>query len=83
MASLSEKLRQAQQQIKGYQTRVRNLNRHIRAAEKGKGIIMSKPLFRQIQRYLHPDTAMSDPKEFKRLNELSQEFNSFKILSPE
>ena len=83
IASLSEKLKQAQQQLKGYQTRVRNLNAHNRAVASGKGIRMSKPLFRQIQKYLHPDKAMSDPKEFKRLNELSQEFNSFKILSPD
>lgn len=44
---------------------------------------MSKRLYRQIQKALHPDQAHNDPKEFNRLNELSQEFNAFKILFPD
>ena len=77
--TLAEKLRQAQQQLKGRQTRVRKLEDWVRKHAAGKAILMSKGLYRQIHKALHPDLANSDAKENRRLTELAQEFNNYEI----
>ena len=51
-------------------------------AQQDRGIVMSSQLARAIRSSLHPDREVGNPKERKRLEDLSQEFNSFKIAPP-
>lgn len=83
LETLTEKLAQRDQQLKAAQTRVRNLKSELQSSYERKTIRMSKPLFRQIHKALHPDQAHSDPKEYRRLTGLAQEFNNFKIVYPD
>jgi hypothetical protein len=78
---LSEKLRQTQQQLKGYQTRVRNLNAQLSVVHTRKGIVMSKRLHRHFLKSLAG--GINDPNAPRHLTELAQEYNGFKIVHPE
>jgi hypothetical protein len=83
LETLAEKLRQTQQQLKAAQTRIRNLKAENITIRQRKTIPISKELLRTIRaKILHPDL-VTDPKEQKRLTRLSQEFNSFKFVTPE
>jgi hypothetical protein len=82
LETLAEKLRQREQQLKGAQTRVRNLNNRLIAATARKTIPMSKALVRYIRSTLHPERRATDPRQYKRRLELSKEFNSFKFIDP-
>jgi hypothetical protein len=81
--TLSEKLRLRDQQLKGAQTRARKLNAEMRMLATRKGVLMSKALFRQIHKILHPDQAHNDSVENRRLTELAKEFNALKIVYPD
>jgi hypothetical protein len=83
MASLAEKLRQREQQLKGAQTRIRNLARQKNALAERKTILMSPTLLRALRAAFHPDRAPTDPKERARLEALSKELNSFKFVAHE
>jgi len=83
LETLAEKLRQREQQLKGAQTRIRNLKAENITMRERKTIPISKELLRTIRaKILHPDL-VTDPKESKRLTRLSQEFNSFKFVTPD
>jgi hypothetical protein len=82
LETLAEKLRQREQQLKGAQTRIRNLKEWTTTLRGRKTIPISKELLRTIRAKMHPDS-VTDPKEQKRLTKLSQEFNSFKFVTPE
>jgi uncharacterized coiled-coil DUF342 family protein len=83
LETLAEKLRQTQQQLKGAQTRIRNLKAENVTIMRHKTIAISKELLRTIRgKILHPDTA-TDPKERNRLTRLFQEFNSFTFVTPD
>jgi hypothetical protein len=82
LETLADKLRQREQQLKGAQTRIRNLKAENITIRQRKTIPMSKELLRAMRSALHPDR-VTDPKEQKRLTRLSQEFNSFKFVTPD
>jgi DNA repair exonuclease SbcCD ATPase subunit len=82
LETLAEKLRHEQQLRKAAQTRIRNLNAKIDTLIQRKKIPYSKALVRYVRSVLHPDRVTA-PKERERLEQLSQEFNSFEYVAPE
>jgi predicted RNase H-like nuclease (RuvC/YqgF family) len=69
--------------IKALTTQVRNLRQeigHLIGAPKFTTIRMSAPLVREMRSALHPDRAAGDAKRQRRLEQLSQEFNSFTFV---
>jgi hypothetical protein len=77
LETMAEKLRQKDQQLKAARTRIHNLNVEVDVLKGRKKIPVSKALLRAMRGYMHPDRAPTDPKERRRLEQLSQEFNSF------
>jgi len=81
--TLRAELEQAQRTIKSNNTRIKNFNQRLRALASKKSIAMSKALVREMRAALHPDRAVDDPRRRKRLEELSQEFNSYTFVTPD
>jgi hypothetical protein len=75
---LSAKLAKANKRIAELSRRLRTLQH----AQQHKGVVMSKRLVRRIRACLHPDRKSGNDHMRKRLQELSQEFNSLKIVPP-
>jgi hypothetical protein len=72
--------------IRALTTQVRNLRQHIARlinSPRFKTIRMSAQLVREMRSALHPDRAAGDPKRRRRLEQLSQEFNSFTFVHEE
>jgi hypothetical protein len=82
LETLTAKLRQRDQQLKSAKTRIRHLIDESVALRGRKTIAVSKELLRTMRAKMHPDT-VTDPKERNRLTRLSQEFNSFKFVTPD
>jgi DNA repair exonuclease SbcCD ATPase subunit len=72
--TLAEKLRQRDQQLKGAQTRIRNLMQQVRALADKHKLPVSNSLYREINYHCHPDR-WETPKAKERAQKCLAAFN--------